>query len=246
MRPYQELAAVYDRLMENYDYSGHTGFFLQLAHQHGWKGRSVLDLACGTGNITLELLKRGYFLQGLDKSTDMLAVADEKIHRAGYSVFLTCQDMRDFILPEEPEMVICALDSLNYLLKEEDLARTFHAVHKVLKPGGLFLFDVHSEYKLKVLLGNRTLFYTGDDTCYIWQNRLAGDICEMKLDIFIKREAGLYERIEELHRERYYSIEILRRLLTEEGFHVLGFYGDRKISPPERTTKRIFCAAKRI
>lgn len=242
------MAAVYDRLMDHVDFPGITDYYLGAARQFGWTGAQILDLACGTGNITLELLKKGYNVWSLDNSEEMLALADQKIFAAGYQPQLIHQDMKNLQMQESFELVISAFDSLNYLLAEKDVARVFSRVHKVMKPGGLFIFDVHSQYKLKVVFGNRTFTYTGEDYAYIWQNeyRHRTGICNMTLDIFISNENNLYRRIREAHRERYYSPQTLEALLVDKEFKVLGIYGEQKYQKPVPRTERLYFVAQKI
>jgi predicted TPR repeat methyltransferase len=247
MKSYGELAKIYDKLMDHIDYAAYTDFYLSLAAKHGWKGRKILDLACGTGNISLELLKQGYEVQGLDISEEMLMVADEKIYGAGFTPRLYRQNMRNFQLMEKVDLVISAFDSLNYLLKEEDLERTFSCVYRALDEHGLFLFDVHSYHKFTHVLGQNTLAYAGDDLCYIWQNNFSGEtgICEMNLDIFLREKGAIYRRFQEYHRERYYSEAQLKHLLERNNFTVLAIYDDLKYTAPHPKAERLFYVAQK-
>jgi len=247
MESYRELAAVYDGLMDHVDFGKITDFYLGAARRFAWEGRRILDLACGTGTIALELLKRGYAVTGVDQSQEMLAIADEKIYAAGYRPELINQDMTKLKLPQQYDMVLCAFDSLNYLLTERELERTFNRVRRCLKPGGLFLFDLHSEYKLKEVFGNNTFTYSGEEYAYIWRNRYqAGKaISHMMLDIFIATADGLYRRAQEYHRERYYDEDAIRRICEKTDFKVLAVYGDQKYRKPKPTTERIYYVVKK-
>lgn len=248
MKSYGELAQVYDRLMDHLDWSRITDFYLALANRLGYQGGPVLDLACGTGNIMLELLRKGCQVWGVDLAEKMLAVADRKIYEAGFKPMLLRQDMREMRLPQSFELVICAFDSLNYLLDERDVRKALRNVYKVLDKGGLFLFDVHSFYKFRVLLGNRTITWSEEDLAYIWQNcyRPRSRICTMKLDIFLRQEDQSYRRLRELHRERYYSLIFITRMLADQGFQNLGVFGDMKYTPPASRTERLFFAAGKV
>jgi len=247
MKSYCLLAKYYDSLMNHIDYSKAAGFYLDAARHFGWRGARILDLACGTGSIKLELLKKGYAVDGIDISPDMLAVADKKIYEAGFVPNLICRDMRDFRTAKSYDLIICAFDSLNYLLKETDLEMVFSQVYQSLNEDGLFIFDVHSEYKLKEILGHRTFIHVSDENCYIWQNKYKykTSICNMKLDIFIRKSNRLYERIEEYHRERFYSPQTLESLLAAQGLQVLGIFGDMKLKKPALRTERLYFVARK-
>lgn len=245
MNAYGKLAECYDRLMEHVDFSAATRFYLRMAEKMGWKGQTVLDLACGTGSIMLELLKRGYDATGVDVSQDMLAVADNKIFTAGFTPKLICQNLKDLVLTKQYNLVLCTFDSLNYVLKEKDLARIFKAVYKALTPEGLFLFDVHSEYKMGKVMGNNTFTYAGEDIFYIWRNSYneSKKTQAMKLDIMLREKDNLYRRIEEFHEQRYYPPKTIRELLESASFQVGKEYGDWKFRNPAHQTERIFYVA---
>lgn len=248
MSSYNQLAYIYDSLMNHIDYSEVTEYYIKAAQKHGWQGGIVLDLACGTGNITLELLKKGYTVHGLDNSSDMLSVADEKIYGAGYTPHLFCQDMKDFQVIDKYELVISAFDSMNYLLNEDDVNLTIKNVSEALKDKGFFLFDVHSEYKIKEVLGQNIFTYTDDDIAYIWQNYYSAEeeVCDMDIDVFVSNDDGTYERIREFHQERYYSREELEKILQVNGFETLAVYGDYTMEAPSACTERLFYVSRKL
>src|SRR5262249_32834003 len=89
------VAEVYDNLMRVVPYRHWGDYAERLWERFGAQPRSVLDVACGTGNVLLELRRRGYQVAGVDNSAAMLAIARRK---AGPAVPLSCQDMRCFSL----------------------------------------------------------------------------------------------------------------------------------------------------
>ncbi len=125
----------------------------------------VLDLACGTGSLTLELCRRGYTLMGVDLAPEMLAVADAKCREAGFAPRFFCQGMEALRLPERVDACVCCLDSVNYVLKPQKLRRTFRRVYDCLEPGGVFLFDVNTPERLWGLFGELFLDERVDVFC---------------------------------------------------------------------------------
>src|SRR5690606_24132414 len=101
------------------------------------KPRTVVDLGCGTGNISIPLAQSGLRVFGIDVSDDMLAVAQHKTERQlrmsslapGGSVCWLQQDMRVWELAEPVDSVISCCDCINYLTEEADLAETFRRTH---------------------------------------------------------------------------------------------------------------------
>lgn len=247
MEMYSELAPFYDLLMSHVNFKGVTDFYLKLAKLHNWKGRRILDLACGTGNISLELFRQGYSVTGIDLSQEMLTMAEEKVRSAGFEPDFYCQNMINLQVPDSYDLVISAFDSMNYILKEEDLSLVFGRVYEALNPGGFFIFDVHSEYKFKEVFGGNTFTYSGTDYSYIWQNKYENknSTSSMSLDIFIQVKDDMYRRIQEYHQERCYLPEKLEVLLENQGFEVLAYYGDQKLKRPGPKAERIYFVAKK-
>lgn len=248
METYSELAVVYDRLMKHIDFSKVADFYLKIAHHCKWQGENILDLACGTGNITLALMKKRYNVTGVDISAEMLTVADRKIYQAGFRPQLICRDIRELAVPRMFDLVISAFDSLNYLLKEKDITRTFTNVNKALVSGGLFIFDMHSEYRVKEIIGENIFTYQDEEVFYTWHSDydVKRMICRMKLDVFAQTGEGLYRRIEEFHEQRYYPPDTIKQLLESSGFKLLAVYGDLKLRKPGPHTERIFYVAQNI
>ena len=139
---YEAIARVYDKLNAQIDYGKWADFFEMCFDRYlSEKPELVLDLACGTGRMTRELRGRGYDMIGVDGSADMLSEARYTYDSEG--ILYLCQDMRELELYGTVGATVCCLDSINYLLDEKDLERTFSLVHNYLDPDGLFIFDVN-------------------------------------------------------------------------------------------------------
>ena len=101
-------------------------------------GARILDLCCGTGQLTRILTDRGYRVTGLDGSGEMLRFARENAPAAEFIV----ADARTFELPDNYQAVISVFDSLNHVMTLKDITSVFRNVYAALQPGGLFLFDL--------------------------------------------------------------------------------------------------------
>ena len=256
---YLALASVYDKLNEEIDYSKWADFFERCFERYcEKKPEIVLDLACGTGRMTAEMAKRGYDMIGVDGSADMLSEAyakadeSEDTEKTGRILYLL-QDMRSFELYGTVGAVVCCLDSINYLLSDEDVKKTLWGVHNYLDPDGLFLFDVHTPYKFENVYGNNAYVLEGerpDDGGAIfcgWQNEYDREsgICDFYLSIFEQMgEDETYSRSDEHQRERCYSLDALKRLLCEARLEFLGVFSDFEFSEPAEKTERWYIAAR--
>ena len=183
---------------------------------------------------------------GADLSEEMLNQARQKAEDAGQSILFLEQDMREFELYGTVDAIICTCDSLNYLLEEEEVRQVFRLADNYLNPGGLFLFDVNTEYKFREIMGDRVQAETYEDAAYIWQNYYYEEERVNEYQVtFFQKQGDLYRREEEVHYERAYAPEQLRKWLEEAGLRVLGVYDGFTQEPARAISERIcFVAAE--
>ena len=127
---------LYDALLP---VGAHLPFYVDLARQ---QGGAVLELACGTGQLTIPIALNGHPTVGLDLSEAMLTVARVRASAASASVAFVQGDMRDFALDREFDLIVVARNSLLHLLSTADLLGAFAAVRHHLAPNGIFAFDI--------------------------------------------------------------------------------------------------------
>lgn len=246
MSRYGAFAEYYDSLTSNVSYDETAKYVADILNENGIKKGILLDLACGTGTMSVQMAKRGYEVIGIDNSPEMLSEAREKAYEAGEDILFLCQDMCDIDLYGTVECTICLLDSLNHLESEEELLAAFKGVSLFTVPGGLFIFDVNTQYKHKYVLGNNTFVYDNDDVYCVWQNEYDDEskTVEIFLDFF-EEENGLYRRSSEYFNECAFSDETIRRLLKEAGFSDVKAYGELSGHAPSETEERIFYVARK-
>ena len=224
MEAYTGLAALYDRLTDDFDYPGWCCFYLDIAAKAGYKGGSALECGCGTGKMSAELAKRGVTLIAGDISEDMLTVARSKPENE--NVFFIKQDMRSIALPEPMDMVICACDGVNYLTDDSGALAFFTGAYGALREGGVLAFDISSEHKLRDVISNGFFGEARDDGAYLWQGRFENGLLCVDLTLFAEDRGGLYRRYDETHVQRAWSVGEIRELLTEARFEDVRVYGD--------------------
>lgn len=218
---YKEFAHIYDELINSdINYGTWATKILGICNEHDIDRESYLDLACGTGNLTVEIAGGFKKIWAVDLSSDMLSEAERKIRDLGFAAKFVCQDICALNLNTTFNLITCCLDSTNYILEEENFQKYLLGVHDLLKPDGLFIFDINSYYKLTNVLGNNIYNYDSDNVVYIWENYLENDIVEMSLTFFVK-EGQVYRRFDEQHSERAYSEEYVENILKEVGFEII-------------------------
>ncbi|CAH0139709.1 Ubiquinone biosynthesis O-methyltransferase [Peribacillus sp. Bi96] len=245
---YERFAYVYDELMKDAPYEKWLVILTAKLEQYGIDGRKVLDLACGTGEMTVELAQHGFEVTGVDLSDEMLLVANEKAVKLGLSIPLFQQNMAELEGLGQFDCVTIFCDSLNYLRDEADIVKTFNRVHEHLKDGGLFLFDVHSIYKMEKVFQNHTFAVNDEEVSYIW-DCFPGEepySVEHDLSFFVRDdESGLYDRFDELHYQRTYPVEQYKKWLQQAGFTVSELLADLEEAPLVTETERILFVASK-
>lgn len=223
---YLHLAGYYDRCV-NADYSQWIEYLLSLFLRFGPLPKTILDLGCGTGNMTIGLAKRGYRVTGVDLSPEMVSAARKKARESDLDLCFFVQDLRFLELPDCTfDSVICTCDVLNYLTSAADLVRAFRGVQRVLRPGGLWLFDLNSAQKLQDLYGDRSYAELQRDFAYFWDNSYdrRKRICQMELTLFVGDEKGHYRRVKEIHRQKLWLPGQIKRISAKTGFSFRACY----------------------
>jgi len=246
MSGYAAFAAFYDALTEDVDYAAWADYLQAAVCRHGGSVDSVLDLACGSGSLSLELASRGCEVIGVDGSADMLAIAREKAQEEGADVLFLCQDMRQLDLYGTVDTAVCMLDSLSHILSTADLREIFRRLGLFIRPDGLLVFDVNTPHKHEVTLGDNAFVYEKDEFMCVWRNRYIPATREtaMELDFFLEEEDGTYTRYTDTVRERAYALSTWESLLTEAGFDLQAVYGERTFEAPAADADRWVLVAR--
>lgn len=245
MGAYEALAASYDRLTNDVDYQAAVDFYYEILKQEDLAPRTAVDLACGTGSVTVLLAKRGMQVIGVDMSEEMLTVASQKAEGIYPRPGFICQRLEKLHLLRGVDMAVCALDSLDYITDPRGCAEAIRRVYKALNPGGIFIFDVNTPEKLCAMDGQ--MFLDEDDDVYcVWRGEFdeSSNICAYGMDLF-QRRGSLWERSFEEHREYAYSRDQLVGYLKAAGFTGIAVYADRLLQPPREGEQRIYIKARK-
>lgn len=246
---YQQMASLYDQLMSDAPYDEWVNITEKLIKKSGKKVNSILDLGCGTGEITTRLSRAGYQLSGVDYSGDMLTYAEAKASSKNQLINWIQQDIRELTGFENIDLAISYCDVMNYLTTKDDLKTAFDRVVSSLSPDGLFIFDVHSLRHVKKNLVNQVFTEVTDEVCYIWDCEQGDSAGEMFHDItfFSSDTMNKYDRFEEYHHQKTFSVDVYSRLLIEAGFEKPLLFGDFNLEKEFSTqnTERIFFVAQK-
>lgn len=246
MDAYKDFAMVYDTFMDNAPYDKWLQFLIENFNKYKVPKELVLDLGCGTGTLTQMLSKKGYDMIGVDNSDEMLSIAIQKGMNDTQNILYLLQDMREFELYGTVRAVISICDSINYLLEEEDIVKTFSLINNYLDPGGIFIFDFNTVYKYESVIGDATIAENRDTCSFIWENyyHTKEHINEYDLTIFVKEENERYRRFDETHYQRGYTVKEMEEFLQKAGLDLLETLDSDTYGPVSESSERVYMIAR--
>lgn len=242
MEMYTDFAQIYDELIcKDIDYS-YIADFIEKEFCAVKKPSLVLDMACGTGNLTNILSERGYDMIGSDISYEMLGIAKRK----NPDILYLCQDMRSLDLYGTVDAVLCMTDSLNYICDINELKNVFRLVKNYLNPDAPFIFDMNSHYKLSQIIADNTFTYDDDKVYYVWENEYDQKNREANfyLTFFVLNKKGTYTRFDERHTQKAYTNEEIICALKEANFSDINVYDGYSKNKAAETSERIVYIAR--
>ncbi|EKY23995.1 class I SAM-dependent methyltransferase [Clostridium celatum] len=242
---YGEFAKIYDELInEDINYDSMVERILEICNLNNVNFEDYLDIACGTGNVTVRIAKHFKNIYGVDLSEDMLNEAFDKLKSNKIRGKIICQDMTSLSLNKKFDLITSVLDSTNYITDVEGLKNYFCGVHEHLKDNGLFIFDINSYYKLSEILGNNIYTYSEEEVFYTWENSFEEEILSMFLTFFVKC-GDLYERFEEEHFERAYKEQEIEHYLNEANLEVINKFEGYTKNDVQANSERIVYVVKK-
>lgn len=230
--------------MRDVSYDKWAQYLLEGIEKHGVSPKTVLEMACGTGNLTEKLVSQPWYYDAFDISESMLTVAQEKLWDK--KIIWRVQNMETFSYAHKFDFIFSACDGINYLEDDEKMKRTFCNVKRHLNEGGIFCFDVSTPAKFLEELKDQTIIIDEEEVTVIWQNTMDEEtlLIEMNLIFFEKNEENLYSRFEERHIQHTNSQERFCEMLKESGFNEIWVYGDCNFEIAKESDRRWHFFAK--
>ena len=236
---YQYFARVYDLLTRNIDYAAIAKCYDGILRKKG----ITLDLCCGTGTLCQMMSEKGYDMIGADISADMLSQAMRKRSESEANIVYICQAAEKLDLFGTVQNTICSLDSLNHLPDETAFFTAVERVGLFTEQNGMFVFDLNTEYKHRMILGNNRFTYETEAVRLEWQNALQPDgSVAMTLEFF---EDGVFIAAEQFT-ERLFSETQVVEALSRAGFDLAETFDGFTKNPPHTESQRITYAAVKV
>ncbi|MGB9591410.1 MAG: class I SAM-dependent DNA methyltransferase [Candidatus Kryptoniota bacterium] len=245
MPPYTESAAIYDHMMRIVNYSGWARYLINLIRiANGSLVRKMsrpsvrlLDLACGTANLSLIFARKGYSVTAIDGSPEMLSIAKLKAQKMHLSTIHFIQsDLLSFKKDCEFDIALCTYDSINYLKGIDSIGILFSNIYQSLKTSGVFIFDLSMENNS---LYDADLFDQKgkqNGTFYHRKSYYESSSKTHKTYIRILRKGELFE---EVHNEYVYALPEVREKYLSTGFAEIGAFGDFTYLPATEKSDRV-------
>lgn len=244
MTTYETFARVYDSIMDDQLYDQ----WLAFTQDHLTPGTTdILELACGTGILSLKLDQAGYRVKGLDLSPEMVDLAQKRAQEAGRNIEFIQGNMLALPAMDAVDAVTCYSDSICYLEDEVEVGDAFQQVFQVLKSGGRFLFDVHSIYQMEEVYPGYSYHENAEDFAFVWDSYPDEPPYSIvhELTFFLQEEDGRFVRKDEVHEERTYERLTYEILLEQAGFTNIQMFADFTNQAPDEKSLRWFFVAEK-
>jgi SAM-dependent methyltransferase len=253
--------------MDNVPYDEWAARIIELFRINGVpEGAIVADLGCGTGAMSRKLSDAGYDVIGIDSSEEMLMTAQDNEYERLYGdmddafsedgeteqsedprrITYLCQDIRSFELYGTVAGVVSVCDTMNYLLTDSDLVKTFKLVNNYLERDGVFIFDMKTPHYYEKVLGNRVRVEDYEDFTLLWDNAYDTKtrMNEYSLTMFVKEDDDRYVRNDEEHCQRAYTLAEIRRLIEKSGMVFVAAYDAYTELPATEESERFVIVAR--
>lgn len=246
---FTDLTPYYDELMQDVPYEAWVEYVRLLFEIAQCKPNTILDCACGTGNVSFALAAYNYDVTGIDLSAGMIARAQAKLDGLNTPLPLKFSqaDLTTFQLDHIFDAATCLYDSFNYILDPEKLKAAFGRIAAHIHPGGVFVFDMNTPWAFEANLFSQQNRDPKLNLHYHWQADYDAStrICEVQMKFERKSQNGEMLRFSEVHRERAYDLEHVLEMLAHTGWKNVRPYDAYSLNAPHKRSERWYFLAER-
>lgn len=215
-KAYSALGGVFEYLNCDCGYEQWSQYLIERLQSEGAKPFGA-DVGCGNGYFTRALTRAGFKTVGIDISPQALSAAVDIARGEGLNIEFLLGDITKLKLPSKAGFITAVNDCINYVPQSE-LEKTFSRVASNLVKGGVFIFDISSERKLREEVGNNTFASDDERAPFIWFNSLEGDHIMMDITVFTLNGDGTYARRDESQIQYIHSEADILSALEIAGF----------------------------
>jgi ubiquinone/menaquinone biosynthesis C-methylase UbiE len=228
---YSKLADIYDAVMEDVDYEFWADFIDAIMLKHHPNPVDVLELACGTGSVSLFLDElECYNVMGTDKSSQMIQKARQKNEEMLCNVQFEVMDFLDLQINNTFDVAFSVFDSINYLQNAEEVLAFLNEVESVLRPGGLLIFDFttpkNSIQAIEYL--NNEEGYANDNYRYFRKSNYDADkqLHEntFRIEKLANDQETVLQEFSEVHQQRIYTLQQMLDIIDQTAYNIRAKY----------------------
>jgi ubiquinone/menaquinone biosynthesis C-methylase UbiE len=242
MAAYDGFAPCYDELIKA-SKDGVIERYDRLLKVYAPKGKILLDIGCGTGQLSEHFCKMGFDVIGTDISVEMLNIALQK--RGAKPIQYLAQSVTELDLYGTIDIAVAARDTFNHLENLGELKKAIERTAFFMNPKGLLIFDWNTPYKHREKLKDKTFLYETPSICCVWENTEKGGRINMSLNLFKKEQNGLYRRFEtEITEFTAPSFEV-ENILIDCGFDVK-IYDFGSLKKARENSEKIVFVGKKV
>ncbi|MBS1713298.1 MAG: methyltransferase domain-containing protein [Armatimonadetes bacterium] len=235
------VAEHYDVLMTHVPYDTWVSYYQLLLAQIGVDPVTVLDVCCGTGNVTELLAKEGYRMSGFDLSAPMIDVARRKAKERKLDIRYYVADAADFQIRETFDGAVSFFDSLNYITDPDHAARAIRQVARHLNREGTFVFDVNTAYAFEQKMFDQKESRAKAPIRYDWVGDYDPSTRIIVVNMKFERDGRTFE---ERHVQRAHSLDEIADWLDDAGFEEIAAFDSYTLNPPRKKSDRLHFTAK--
>lgn len=241
---YGIIAKYYDYLMADVPYRRWVEFIAAYAGKQGRpSGFRIVDAGCGTGTVALGLRRKGFWVAGLDRSPEMLALAWRKAEDLNLSMPLYQGNFTD--IPLEADLVISTCDGLNHLLRNKEIIKFFQSAHGCLSRKGSLIFDINTEYKYRRTLGNNVFAWGIKDLDVSWRNQFSYPLNYAEISMYVQGSKGCWSKAVFSIQQRCHQVSTLVYYLEKTGFKLKGIWNNYSFKTITPTIQRLTLIAQK-
>lgn len=246
VKPYSQLAYIYDYVMRHVSYSNWALYLEKLFQKADVKVHRVLDISCGTGSLLFKIQDLNYCVAGMDSCKEMLHVAHRKARTRSRLLPLWVGSMDEFGVHKLFHAVICTYDSINYCMDDNTVVSTMQHVAHAMCSGGVFIFDICTE---KNSTKNFQRYYETDETDKFRYSRISYYQRNRRIQMnkfLIKWKSDSSRSFLEIHRQQIFRLDEMKRLIPQESFQTVGIYDGFSLRPGSEKSNRVHFVLKKM
>ena len=229
-------------MMDNIPYDDWEQYILLLLYKNGVKpDAKITEIGCGTGTMTRRFADYGFKMTGIDISEEMLAEAEAKSKDITY----IHMDMRELKLPEKQEVIFSTGDSMNYILTNDDLKKVMKSAYDNLEEGGIFLFDMKTDYFFRYSLDGYSYKEDLGDFSYVWKNHYDEEEHIHTYYLEFKQKNNKTGGVQkEIHKQRAFFAGDIIDAAKRAGFKKAAVYDAFSFEKPKKHSERLYLVLK--